>query len=270
MKKLIMTLIAGVSAIALNAAATAERQPKSARRPIVVRSTGDAKRVQKPSSVKTVNKPSPVKTVNKPSGEKSARDAKTGKSVVVKRRGVASKRGHRVDHRDRMSKHDRRLIERIEEADSMRELRRYMQDAVASREEDVRMAMIEALDGADHTSPSDFAYFIADPSEEVSEAAFSAWTSALEDARPHRRARAIIEAAEILKGASGGHMHGAVPPPAQVVVPANGVVPATTVVQPAPAVVQPIQTVVQPAETVEQPAVPVVQPVAQPAVQVIQ
>ncbi len=226
MKKLIMIVIAGVSAIALNAVPTGVRQPD--------------------------------------------RHAKSGKPVVVRRKGVSSKLAHRVDHRDRMSKHDRHLIERIEEADSMRELRRYMQEAVASREEDVRMAMVEALDGADHTSPSDFAYFIADPSEDVSDAAFSAWASALEDARPHRRARAIIEAAEILKGASGVHMHGTVPPPAPVVVPTSGVVPAATVVQPAPAVVQPIQTVVQPAEAVVQPAVPVAQPVAQPAVQVIQ
>ena len=102
----------------------------------------------------------------------------------------------------------------------------------------------------DFVIKSDFVYFIADPSDDVAESAFSAWTSALEDARGHRRVRAIIEAAQILQG---GKWQGQTPPP----MPAPGMVPV------APAVVQPVQTVVQPATVpVTQPAtVPVTQPV---------
>ena len=150
-----------------------------------------------------------------------------------------------------LSKHDQRLIEDIESASSAHALRRYLQAAVSSRTEEVRMAMVDALGNAEGMhSVADLAYFFADPSEDVAESAFSAWTSALEDARGHRRVRAIIEAAQILQG---GKWQGQTPSP----MPAPGMVPV------APAVVQPVQTVVQPSTVpVTQPAtVPVTQPV---------
>ncbi len=110
------------------------------------------------------------------------------------------------DRRERLSGHDRRLIDAIEDADSLHELRRYLQAAATSRSEDVRMAMVNALESEDMhgRSASDLAYFIADPSERVSAAAFSAWSSVLEDVHGGRRARAILETADILRGFSGG------------------------------------------------------------------
>ena len=68
------------------------------------------------------------------------------------------------------------------------------------------MAMVEALESEDMNgrSASDLAYFIADPDEDVASAAFSAWSSVLENVHGGRRARAILETADILRGFSGG------------------------------------------------------------------
>ena len=124
-------------------------------------------------------------------------------------RGDRSRRGEKRGNRDRLSSQDQRLVEAIEDADSSNKLRRYLQEAVSSRSEEVRLAMVNALelnlmDEKGGRMVSDLAYFIADPSEEVSDAAFSAWSVALDDLKGERRARAIIEAAEILRGSSGG------------------------------------------------------------------
>ncbi len=121
--------------------------------------------------------------------------------------GRGTRRMSRVrdnDQRDQLSGPERRLIDAIEDADSLHELRRHLQAAASSRSEDVRMAMVEALEDKGSRSASDLAYFIADPSEDVADAAFSAWTSVLDDARGGRRVRAILDTAEILRGFSGG------------------------------------------------------------------
>ena len=155
------------------------------------------------------------------------------------------------DRRDRLSHHDRRLIDAIEDADSLHELRRYLQAAAMSHSEEVRMAMVDALEDEDMhgRSASDLAYFIADPSERVSAAAFSAWSSVLEDVHGARRARAILETADILRSFLGGLWQTpGVPLPAPVTVP---------MVQ-QPVVTQPV------AQPVTQPVV--TQPVATPVV----
>ena len=119
--------------------------------------------------------------------------------------GKGARRASRVrDQRDHLSGPERRLIDAIEDADSLHELRRHLQAAASSRSEDVRMAMVEALEDKGSRSASDLAYFIADPSEDVADAAFSAWSSVLDDARGDRRVRAILETAEVLRGFSGG------------------------------------------------------------------
>ena len=121
--------------------------------------------------------------------------------------GRGTRRMSRVrdnDQRDQLSGPERRLIDAIEDADSLHELRRHLQTAASSRSEDVRMAMVAALEDKGSRSASDLAYFIADPSEDVADAAFSAWTSVLDDARGDRRVRAILETAEVLRGFSGG------------------------------------------------------------------
>ena len=146
------------------------------------------------------------------------------------------------DRRDRLSHQDRRLIDAIEDADSLHELRRYLQAAAMSHSEEVRMAMVDALEDEDMhgRSASDLAYFIADPSERVSAAAFSAWSSVLEDVHGDRRARAILETADILRGFSGGRWQtpGApLPAPAAVPVMQQPVVTQPVVTQP---VTQPV------------------------------
>ena len=121
--------------------------------------------------------------------------------------GKGARRASRVrdrDQRDHLSGPERRLIDAIEDADSLHELRRHLQAAASSRSEDVRMAMVEALEDKGSRSASDLAYFIADPSEDVADAAFSAWSSVLDDARGDRRVRAILETAEVLRAFSSG------------------------------------------------------------------
>ena len=167
MKKLMIVLVAGLAALTMDAA---PQKPQKAR-------------------------PQPQRTVTvKRAPAPAARS-------VSRRRG-----GHDRDRYDRLSHHDQRLIDAIEDADSLHELRRYLQAAAMSRSEEVRMAMVDALEDEDMhgRSASDLAYFIADPNERVSAAAFSAWSSVLEDVHGARRARAILETADILRGFSGG------------------------------------------------------------------
>ena len=121
-------------------------------------------------------------------------------------RGAWSRRD--ADDRDKISSSDQRLIEEIESAESSKELRRHLHTAVSSRSEEVRMAMVNALESAEKRSASDLAYFIADPSEDVAEAAFSAWTSILSDTKREQRVRVILESAQILQGQSNGHWQG--------------------------------------------------------------
>ena len=205
MKKLMIVLVAGIAALTMDAAPQKGRpQP------------------QRPQQQRTVTvKRAPAKG---PQG--------------VSRRGG----GHDRDRYDRLSHHDRRLIDAIEDADSLHELRRYLQAAAMSRSEEVRMAMVDALEDEDMhgRSASDLAYFIADPSGRVSAAAFSAWSSVLEDAHGDRRIRAILETADILRGFSGGlwQTPGApLPAPAAVPVMQQPVVTQPVVTQP---VTQPV------------------------------
>ncbi len=145
----------------------------------------------------------------RPSGAGPAQQPRGQMARPSGRGGDRGPRARRNGEDGQPSKQDLRLIEDIESAESPQELRRYLQAAISSRSEDVRMAMVNALESEDgKRSLADLAYFIADPSEEVAEAAFSAWTMALSDARSDRRVRAILEAAQILQGHSNGQWKG--------------------------------------------------------------
>ena len=167
MKKLMIVLVAGLAALTMDAAPQKGRPQ------------------QRPQQQRTMVKRAPAR----------------GPQMGSRRHGGFDRGRH-----DRLGSHDRRLIDAIEEADSLRELRRYLQAAAMSRSAEVRMAMVDALENEDShgRSASDLAYFIADPDEDVSAAAFSAWSSVLEDVHGGRRARAILETADILRGFSGG------------------------------------------------------------------
>ncbi len=211
MKKLMIVLVAGIVALTMDAAPQKGRpQPQ---------------------------RPQPQRTMT------AKRTPARGPQQGSRRHGGADRR----DRHDRLGSHDRRLIDAIEDADSLHELRRYLQAAATSRSAEVRMAMVDALENEDShgRSASDLAYFIADPDEDVSAAAFSAWSSVLEDVHGGRRARAILETAEILRGFSGGlwQTPGApLPAPAAVPVMQQPVVTQPVVTQ--PVVTQPV---VQPA-----------------------
>jgi len=145
----------------------------------------------------------------RPGGYRQSQQSYVQRTMQSDRGGNRGGRLRRnADDRDQLSSRDQRLIEEIEAAESSKALRRYLQSAVSSRSEEVRMAMVNALESAEKRSASDLAYFIADQSEDVAEAAFSAWTSILSDTRREQRVRAILESAQILQGQSNGHWQG--------------------------------------------------------------
>ena len=114
-------------------------------------------------------------------------DQRTRQSDRGGNRGARSRRsGH---DRGQTGSSDQRLIEDIESAESANALRRYLQSAVASRSEEVRMAMVNALESTEKSSASDLAYFLS-------------------DTRKDQRVRVIVESAQILQGHSNGHWQG--------------------------------------------------------------
>ena len=144
-------------------------------------------------------RPQPQRPPQQQQGGQQKRPGTTSRGPAM---GIRARRGS--DRDAKLGKDDRRLIEAIEEAESMSSLRRYIQQAMNSRSEEVRMAMVEALENANKHSASDFACFLSDPSREVSEAAFAAWTSALEEDHGEDRIRAILDTADILRRYLGG------------------------------------------------------------------
>lgn len=103
---------------------------------------------------------------------------------------------------------DQKLIENIEEADSLEALSRLSRRAASSRSADVRMAMVDALESQGERAANDIAYYIADSDEDVAESAFSAWTSLLGDMSRSRRVQAIRAAAQTLATAGSMQMRG--------------------------------------------------------------
>ena len=154
--------------------------------------------------------PESVQSQPRPAGARSVPQSRGQMGRTANRdgdRGARSRRNRGDD--GQISKQDQQLIEGIESADSSQKRRKYLQAALSSRSEDVRMAMVDALAGEeDKQSVTDLAYFIADPSEDVADAAFSAWTMAVSDISRERRVRAILETAQILQGRSNGLRQG--------------------------------------------------------------
>lgn len=124
-----------------------------------------------------------------------------GPGASVERRGPSAVRGPRAgEARGRReavpgqalrSEAENRLIESIEEADSMDLLMRHYPIARASRCADVRRAMVSALEDQGARGLKALVPFIGDPDEDVADDAFSAWTSILQDMPARRRLMAI-------------------------------------------------------------------------------
>ena len=107
----------------------------------------------------------------------------------------------RVDREPQMSESDQKLLETIEESESLRELIRLSRRASMSRHPEIRMAMVDALEARGTDAAEMVAAYIADPDEDVSESAFTAWTSLVNEMKPSRRAKAIVAAAAVLQDA---------------------------------------------------------------------
>lgn len=94
---------------------------------------------------------------------------------------------------------DQKLIESIESAESLNALSKLQDRAASSRNAEVRQAMVNALADKGAKAMDSLAYFIADADREVSDAAFLAWSSALQDLPVNNRAAAICSAANAIQ-----------------------------------------------------------------------
>ena len=107
---------------------------------------------------------------------------------------------------------DQKLLQTIEEADSLSELMPLSRQAQASRSAEVRQAMVDALDGQGKDAVNLLAVFLDDSDEDVANSAFTAWSSKVEDMKPARRVQAIMSAAQVLQQGgqfrAGGPGHG--------------------------------------------------------------
>lgn len=117
-----------------------------------------------------------------------------GRARVVAKAKVAVKAGELA-----MPSAERRLVDAVEDAETMRELSRLMPQVLASRNPEVRQAMVDALEDKGGRGINELVRFMADSDAEVADSAFSAWTSLLEELPPPRRVAAIRAAAKVLQ-----------------------------------------------------------------------
>ena len=120
-----------------------------------------------------------------------------GRSGMGQRMSGRMRRG-RTSGRD-LSAADQKLLQAIEEADSLSELMPLSRQAQTSRSAEVRQAMVDALDGQGKDAANLLAAFLGDPDEDVANSAFTAWSSKVEDMKPARRVQAIMAAAQVLQ-----------------------------------------------------------------------
>jgi len=111
-----------------------------------------------------------------------------------------------------LSASDQKLLQAIEEADSLSELTQLSRQVQASKSAEVRQAMVDALDNQGKDAVNLLAAYIGDSDEDVANSAFSAWSSKLEDMKSARRVQSIITAAQALQQGgrfqSGGSAYG--------------------------------------------------------------
>ena len=94
---------------------------------------------------------------------------------------------------------DQKLLQAIEEADSLSELMQLSRQAQASKSAEVRQAMVDALDGQGKDAANLLAAYLGDSDEEVANSAFTAWVSKIDDMKSARRVQSIIAAAQALQ-----------------------------------------------------------------------
>lgn len=137
----------------------------------------------------------PVPNVKQPAKRPASGVSKSGQHGHG--HGEWGTRDRRESRRDR---YDSRLMDMIENAESLDQLRAIVIDAARSRNLEVRMAMIDALEEKGRRTVNELAAFIADPDEEVSDAAWNAWSSVVGDMDDRgARLRAIHAAGFLLQ-----------------------------------------------------------------------
>jgi len=94
---------------------------------------------------------------------------------------------------------DQKLLQAIEEADSLSELTQLSRQVQASSSVEVRQAMVDALDGQGKDAINLLAVYLGDSDEDVANSAFTAWSSKLEDMKSARRVQSIMAAAQALQ-----------------------------------------------------------------------
>ncbi len=151
-----------------------------------------------------------------PSGQSSAKGRQQPQQSRAQngrkpgRRTSASGARMSQGRRSELSESDQKLIDAIEEADSFAMLMRLSRSAQMSRSSELREAMVDALESQGKNAVNELASYIGDSNEDVSDSAFSAWSSILEEMKPQRRVLAIQAAAQKLQGnrLQGGGQHG--------------------------------------------------------------
>ena len=105
-----------------------------------------------------------------------------------------------------LSESEQKLVEQLEEANSMKAIERLSQRAASSRRVEVRQAMVEALGKRGEDALDYLAAYIADTDKEVADSAFAAWVEILNDMDHNERVMAIKSAAAALGSGASRHM----------------------------------------------------------------
>lgn len=121
---------------------------------------------------------------------------------MSERRGGSERTRTRRENSGEMSESDQKLVEQINEAESMKAISRLSQSARSSRSAEVRQAMVEALERHGEDALDELVAYIADADKEVADAAFNAWAEILGGMDHNGRVQAISSAARML-GSSG-------------------------------------------------------------------
>ena len=170
-------------------------------------------------------KPAPKGQPKAPGQNKKSKPQVSGQRRPAGDQDRGRSRGGR--NRGRLSGQDERLIDAIDDADSLEQLMPLAQRARMAHSTDVRMSAVDALEARGRDCVNALAEFMDDPDPEVADSAFSAWSSILSDMKSHRRLMAVRDAAMILQSRvpPQGPVPGPVPVPVQGPVPGQVVVP---------------------------------------------
>ena len=148
-----------------------------------------------------------------PNGGRVVAHPSSRQGTMSSRRNPGQSRGRRADS-DELPEAEQKLVEQLEEADSMKAISRLSQRAMSSRHVEVRQAMVDALERQGEDAVNELAPYMADTDKDVADSAFTAWAGILDGMSRNRRIQAINAAAGVLgsAGMHGGRAPGSVMP----------------------------------------------------------